>query len=430
VLRKAGRIQQSERAERGAPAATAPAPERAQWLLPDALALARPVVSALQGALPGRLVGLVGELRRGRELVSQADVLVASSDPEATREIAARMLRADLRVADGDLEGEVDGFPVSVVVVSPIDLGGQSFRRTGSPEVVLAVDVRLAERGLARMPFASERALLTAAGLADLPPECRERAEAVNLASDGQLELIRRADVTAWLHVHTTWSDGAHDLEAMVRAARKLGARVIGISDHSRSAVYARGLTAARLKEQGKAIAALNAKNPDVKVLHGVECDILADGTLDYPPDVLDRLDFVVASIHSDMSQPRATMTARVIRALKHPKVRILAHPTSRVLLSRRGVALDLDTVLAAAAADDVAVEVNANPARLDLDWRHHAQARRLGVKLALGVDAHDANALADVDYGVHILRKGLVPAGQVINTWEPERLVRWLRRG
>ena len=402
---------------------------RGQVLLPEALARTRPLLDTLQRVLPGALVGYVGDVRRGRETIQRADVLVAAAEPQAALDQAAKALGAALRVSDGELALDVDGLAVRVAVVASGDLGGESFRRTGAAEVVRAVDARLAERGRANERFASESALLAAAGLTDLPPECRETVEAVELSAAGRLAPVQRADLTAWLHLHTTWSDGEHDLEAMVLAASRLGARVVGVADHSRSAGYARGLTAQRLREQARAIAALNQRLDGVRVLHGTECDILPDGTLDFPDDVLDELDFVVASVHTVLGQPRDQMTARVLRALAHPRVRLLAHPTGRLLLAREAVDLDLEAVLAAAARHDVAVEVNANPSRLDLDWRHHALARRLGVKLAVGVDAHAAPALADVDYAVHVLRKGLVPAEQVITTWEPQRLIRWLRR-
>jgi len=415
--------------ERLARLASAALVNRGLVLLSDALEVTRPLVHALGRKLPAALVGYVGEVRRGREVVRRADLLVAAADPVSTLEKASNALGAAVRVADGELALEVDGLPVRVAVVPATDLGGETFRRTGSLEVVRAVYERLDARGVGSRPFASEAALFAAAGLPDLPPETRESAEVVRLAAEGPLRLVQRADVRAFLHLHTIWSDGVDDLETMAREAARLGARVVGVADHSRSAGYAGGLTVERLKAQGQAIAALNERLEGVRVLHGTESDILADGSLDYPDDVLASLDFVVASIHSAMNQPRAQMTARICRALAHPKVRVLAHPTARLLLTREPVDVDLEAVLAAAARHDVAVEVNANPVRLDLDWRFHARALALGVKLAIGVDAHAARGLADVDYGVHVLRKGLVPPEAVINTWEPDRLVAWLRR-
>lgn len=407
----------------------APIPASTAVLLPEALARTRPLLRLLGRTLPGALIGYVGELRRGREVIRRADVLVAVPDPASALERVAAVLGAEVRLADGELVLDVRGLPVCVAVVGPTDLGGETFRRTGSPEVVQEVELRLAERGALHRAFASEASLLAAAGLAELPPEARERAAVVRLAAEGRLDLVQRADVRAFLHVHTTWSDGQDDLATMAEEAARRGALVVGIADHSRSAGYAGGLSIARLAEQGRAIALLNQRLAGVRVLHGTECDILDDGRLDFPDRALEGLDFVVASVHTSTRQPQAQMTARICRALTHPKVRILAHPTARLLLAREPMSFDLEAVLTAAEANDVAVEVNANPARLDLDWRHHELASRLGVKLALGVDAHEAAGLSDVDYAVHIVRKGLVPPSQVINTWEPDRLIAWLHR-
>jgi len=217
--------------------------------------------------------------------------------------------------------------------------------------------------------------------------------------------------------VHSTWSDGANSLEEIARHARSLGLEYVGIADHSRSAAYAGGLSAERLAAQGEEIAALNRRGVGARLLRGVESDILADGSLDYPDEVLARLDFVVGSIHSGLRMDRTVATARVLKALKHPQLTLLGHPTGRLLLDREGYELDWPAVFSAAAAGGKVIEINAHPSRLDLDWRQVRPAIAAGVKLAVSPDAHDLEGFAHLQYGIDVARKGWARAEDVINT-------------
>ena len=222
-------------------------------------------------------------------------------------------------------------------------------------------------------------------------------------------ELVSEKDILGAVHVHTTDSDGAASLDAMADAAAALGWSLLGIADHSQAAAYAHGLDAARLRAQGEAIAARNARGGTPLVLRGTEADILADGALDLPEDV--PLDFVVASVHSSFRQSREAQTARLVRAVSRGPGTILGHPTGRLLLAREGYQVDLEAVLQAAAASGAAVEINAHPFRLDLDWRWVRRAVALGVPISVGPDAHEPAGLADVRWGVGIARKGWATA-------------------
>ncbi|HPS93193.1 MAG TPA: PHP domain-containing protein, partial [Deltaproteobacteria bacterium] len=235
--------------------------------------------------------------------------------------------------------------------------------------------------------------------------------------------LISLEDLVGTIHIHTTFSDGKSSLEDMARAAQKRGFAWIGISDHSRSAYYAGGLIESDLLKQFAEIDRLNAALGGITLLKGIESDILADGALDYPPEILSRLDFVIASVHSHMDMDAASMTERIIRAIRNPRTSILGHVTGRVLLSRQPYELDLEKVLMEAARCRVAIELNANPQRLDIDWRLIEGFVSLGGRVIIGPDAHVAGGLDDVVYGVALARKGLLTKDACLNTLQADRL-------
>ena len=215
----------------------------------------------------------------------------------------------------------------------------------------------------------TEAELFAALGLAEIAPELREDTGEIESGLRGSFPLVDLGDLTGTFHCHTDWSDGGATLEEMAEAAREAGLHYLGIADHSRAAAYARGLTIERVEAQWAAIDALNAKYGDrFRLYKGTECDILPDGTLDYPDAVLDGFEYVVASVHSSFGMPRAEMTRRIVRAVANPRVTMLGHPTGRLLLAREGYDVDLDEVIAAAAQAGTMIEINANPHRLDLD--------------------------------------------------------------
>jgi DNA polymerase (family 10) len=274
-----------------------------------------------------------------------------------------------------------------------------------------------------------EASVYRAAGLPWIPPELREGLGELEAAAAGTLPaLVARSDLQGLLHCHTTYSDGSTTIAQWADACREAGYSWIGITDHSGSAAYAGGLKAPDVPRQHAEIETVNAGLKGLRVLKGVEADILADGTLDYGPDVLDRFDFVIGSIHSRFGMSGDEMTARVLRAMDDPHMTILGHPTGRLLLSRDSYPLDMERVLARAALRGVAVEMNADPHRLDLDWRMARRARELGVTIAIGADAHSVAGMANVAVGIDVARKGWLEARTVLNTRDAEGFLAFAR--
>jgi DNA polymerase (family 10) len=236
------------------------------------------------------------------------------------------------------------------------------------------------------------------------------------------------ADMRGILHAHTTYSDGKSTLTEMAEAAVAAGASYLGITDHSVSVRYAGGLSEEDLKRQEKEIDKWNSASKSLRILKGAEVDILPDGTLDYPDRVLERLDFVIASVHTNLNMSEEEMTARVVKALRNRYVGIFAHPTGRLILQREGYRLSYEAVFKAAAEEGVVVEINANPRRLELDWREMRAAKAHGLKLAVNPDAHHVNDYLNLRYGIGIARKGWLTAEDVINTYPVERTLEVLR--
>ena len=271
----------------------------------------------------------------------------------------------------------------------------------------------------------SEEDIYTALGLPFIAPELREGLGEIDDAEAGRLTtLVEAKDIKGIFHNHTNYSDGSASLEDMVVAAKTLGYGYIGISDHSQSAFYANGLKEDRIREQHAAIEALRKKVTEIAVFKGIEADILADGMMDYPDEVLARFDFVIASVHSRFNLPEEEQTARVIKALSNPFVTMLGHATGRLLLSREGYRIDMKRVIEAAKQFGKIIEINANPHRLDLDWRMVRSAKAQGVKVSINPDAHATEGLKDVPFGVNVARKGGLAPDDVVNTLGREAIL------
>jgi DNA polymerase (family 10) len=250
-----------------------------------------------------------------------------------------------------------------------------------------------------------------------VPPELRENTGEIEAAETGVMpSLVEMKDIRGILHIHTTASDGTSSLEAVAAAARKLGMEYIGITDHSESAFYAGGLAREAILRQHEAIDEMNRQDPRFHIFKGIEADILPDGRLDYDDATLESFDFVIAAVHSHFGMSGEDMTARIMKALDNRHTTILAHPTGRLLLAREPYALDLERIIDFAASRGKVIELNANPHRLDLDWRHCKYAKRKGVRIAINPDAHHDSGLGDVRYGMHIARKGWLEAQDIIN--------------
>lgn len=354
-------------------------------------AVAAAAVEALTAA--GCRVRIAGEVRRGTEIVHRVDLVV---------------------VGVGDAPEQIDGVPVVVHRATPESFVVELVRWTADEEHLAALDAR----GFGDIETAAdEDEVYTTLGLHTPPPERREgRVPVVPLDEPAPSKLVERADLKGAHHNHTTASDGVHSLEAMREAAAAAGLEYLGINDHSQSARYAGGLLPDDVAAQVEKIAELNAEGHPVRLLTGVESDILEDGGLDYEDDVLARLDVVVASVHNRARQDADAMTVRMVRAASHPHCAIVGHPTGRLIGGRPASAYDVAVFLDACAEHGTAVEHNANPARLDLNETHLAMAKERGVKVSIAADAHSTMALAHLDYGVIIARRAGLTADDVLN--------------
>jgi DNA polymerase (family 10) len=369
-------------------------------------------------------VAVAGEARRRCELVAGPCVVAAARDPQ---EVQARVGAAGVRVT----------------VVPRAQFAAALLYATGAPAHIAqleqraaAAGIKFSREGLARddkmLPAPSEKDIYAALGLPFIEPEWREGRDEIEAAAAGRLPApLKVSDLLGILHCHTRYSDGSNTVEEMAEAVREMGFRYLGVADHSKSAFYAGGLDESEIRAQHEEIERLNTRyaREGFRIFKGIESDILADGALDYSDEVLASFDFIVASIHSHFELDEEKQTARIEKALAHPAATILGHPTGRLLRRRAGHPVNLDRVLQACAKHGVAVELNAHPERLDLDWRWHARVLELGLKVSISPDAHSLPELAHIRYGVDIARKGRLPAGSILNALDAERLAEFFRR-
>ena len=279
-------------------------------------------------------------------------------------------------------------------------------------------------------PCREEADIYRRLGLPLIPPELREGLGEIEAGQSQRLpRLITAEDVRGCFHVHSYYSDGVNALDELVAAAQQRGWDFLGLSDHSQSAFYAGGLKPPDLDRQKQEVDACRRAHPDFKLFWGVESDILSDGSLDYPDDILQGFDFVIASIHSQFNLPREAMTGRILTALAHPACTMLGHMSGRLLLAREPYEYDLEAILEFAGAHQVIVEINASPYRLDLDWRWLRRAKELGILISINPDAHSLEGLDDVNYGVITARKGWLAPEDLLNTYSPAAVAQILRR-
>jgi len=415
-----------------------------RFRLDAALVTADELAARLKQVKGIRRVVAAGSLRRRRETVGDLDILVTCTKPRAVMEHFVAYERVAQVVAQGETRSTVilnSGLQVDVRVVPEQSFGSALCYFTGSKdhnvvlrEMARAADLKLNEYGLfrgeKRIAGRSEEEVYEALGLPFIPPELRENRGEIEAARQGKLPaLIELDSIRADLQAHSTWSDGSAGIEEMTRAAKALGRTVLAITDHSKAVRIAGGLDEKRVREQKKEIEEVRRKVKGVTLLHGSEVDILEDGSLDHPRELLDELDLVVAAVHSRFEMPRKKMTDRIVRAIASGAVHILAHPTGRIIGERPPYEVDLEAVFAAAKEHKVALELNAHPARLDLSDIFLKRAKEHGVPVTINTDAHSAAQLQHMKFGIYTARRGWLERDDVLNTKTPPALERWLRR-
>ncbi|MBB5172686.1 DNA polymerase/3'-5' exonuclease PolX [Texcoconibacillus texcoconensis] len=391
---------------------------------------------------------LAGSYRRARETVKDLDFIVSTDAPASVRESLLNMGEIGEIIGQGDTKLSFtviidDDFPLSVDVrlVEDEAFATTLHHFTGSKDHnvlmrQLAKDQgeKISEYGVENVEtgevktFEDETAFFNHFGLSFIPPEVREgRDELAQFPKDSDLQLISNDDIRGDLHMHTTWSDGAHSIDEMIEACRTRGYDMMAITDHSQFLKVANGLTVERLKRQHEQVRMYNEQYEDMTIFTGIEMDILPDGSLDYDDDVLENIDFVIASIHSSFQQDRNTIQQRLETAARHPKVAMIAHPTGRLIGRRDGYDVDLDWLIDLAKETGTILECNANPNRLDLSAEWLEKAQKAGVPIAINTDAHRIEMLDHMPMGVSTAKRGWLNADSVVNTWGAERLKAWI---
>jgi DNA polymerase (family 10) len=386
-----------------------------------------------------------GSLRRMKETVGDLDLLVAAEDSAPVMEAFTNFPEVLQVIGSGKTKSSVEfnnGLRAQLWVHPPERFGTALQYATGSKdhnvrlrELSLKKDLSLSEHGFTRddeseILCATEEEVYEVLGIPWIPPETREDRGEVQAALAGELpDFIELSDIKAELHTHSTWSDGKLSIKEMAMAARDRGYKILAVTDHSPSLGITQGVTIEDFKEQRAEIDRAQEELADsILILQGSEVEIKADGTLDYPDQVLAALDIVFASLHVSLRQPREQVTQRLLNAVQNPHVDVIGHPTGRLIPDREGADLDMEAVFAAAAQTGVAMEISAHPERLDLNDIHARQAIELGIPLSINTDAHSPGELDLMHFGVATARRGWVEAEHVLNAWEPDRLLDWLR--
>ncbi|MBL7816089.1 MAG: DNA polymerase/3'-5' exonuclease PolX [Saprospiraceae bacterium] len=370
------------------------------------------VLKHIQSKLPNAKIEKVGELRRLMPVVEKIELLVVGVD--SLLQIFDNQTLTLIKENENSYFAKTeDNFPVIIYTCAIEDFGSKVFKYSASRPFLDSFVKHTVRKdsdgeGVDFKHLTTEQAVFDKAHLPFIPAELRENETIIDLAKANKLpNLIHLGDIKGVIHTHTTWSDGLHSTREMAETAQRLGYQYIGISDHSKAAFYANGLKEDRIEAQWQEIDQLNSEFFNFKILKSIECDILNDGSLDYGDDILRGFDFVIASVHTNLKMNEEKATARLIKAIENPFTHILGHPTGRLLLSREGYPIDHRKVIDACAANHVAIELNANPYRLDLDWTWIPYARERGVLISINPDAHSTTGISDIRYGVLTARKG-----------------------
>ncbi len=429
-----------------------------RFLISQVDALIGPLLDHVREVASVQRVAVAGSYRRRQETIGDVDLLVQAELPAPdVMEQFTTFASVERVVSAGETRGSVvlrSGLEVDLRIIPEISFGSALHYFTGSKEHNVALrqlaqrkGLRVNEWGVFRVPEGmdpadvtkdngeriageTEESVFEAVGMAWIPPLLRENRGEIEAAREGSLpDLVTLEDIEADLHMHSTWSDGKFSIEDMARACETRGYGYLAISDHSPALAMVQGITPEKAVDQWKEIDQVQEGLDGIKIFKSLEVDILRDGSLDMTDEVLEALDLVIISVHSLMDMDQATMTDRVITAMRHPHVDIVAHPTGRLLGRREPFQIDMDEVLRAARELDVAVEINANPNRLDLSDVQARRAKELGVKIAINTDAHSVQRLDHMSYGVDQARRAWIERDDVLNTMTVDRFREWLAR-
>jgi DNA polymerase (family 10) len=396
------------------------------FLYAKVLPFAEKTFASLKANLSQFELSFTGEFRRKYEVLQRVELI--TNTPLSTLEKAIVDLKFEfqIEIKDNSISFVDENACPFVVYSAAENFAQQLLLTTGSAHHIALLNEITTEIP----PGTDEKEIYTNLGLAYIEPELREGLNEVALAKENALPtLITFGDLKGTLHNHSTYSDGVHTLAEMARYCKEeLGLEYFGICDHSKTAVYANGLPVGRLEQQWDEIDKLNQQMAPFKIFKGIESDILSDGSLDYPDEILSKFDFVVASVHSNLKMDEEKATTRLIKAIENPYTTILGHPTGRLLLSRAGYPLDFKKIIDACAVNNVVIEINANPLRLDLDWRWHRYALEKGILLSINPDAHRTEGLLDMHYGVFVGRKGGLSADKCLNSFSLEQITAYFK--
>jgi DNA polymerase (family 10) len=387
---------------------------------------ANDLLQKIKTIFPDALIDFAGEFRRCCEIINKLVIVIGINEPSnAVKILLLSEIFGEINADEHHITGQfTNGLIVDIICVDKPEYYKELFVQTGEEEHVKAVLARITD---AINQAENEDAIYSKAGLAFISPELREGTIFIEKAANKTLpQLITYNDLKGSLHNHSTWSDGINTVEEMALYCRdELKLEYLGMCDHSKSAFYAKGLTIERVLQQQEEIDHLNKKLNGFHIFKGIESDILYDGSLDYPDEILKRFDFIVASVHSILKMDEEKATSRLIKAVENPYTTILGHPTGRLLLSRKGYPIDYKKVIDACAANNVVIEINANPLRLDLDWRWHQYALDKGVWLSINPDAHRREGFLDMHYGILAARKGGLHKEKCLNALSLEDIKR-----
>ena len=385
------------------------------------------LVEKLKERMPDVSMSLCGAIRRKDTILGQIEILLAT-DRENALQLFDGELLTKTREENNCIKGRnAEEQPVTLYLCDPAAFGSKLFRYTGHSDFLQAFINTFPGQDF--KDLSEEQQIFDQAQIQFIPPELREQEWGLQLAIDDNIpQLVTDQDIKGVLHLHTTYSDGAHTLKDMATYAKELGYEYLGLTDHSKSAFYANGLQPERVLQQMEEVDELNKELSPFKIFKGIESDILNDGSLDYETDILSRFDFIIASVHSNLRMDEEKATQRLITAVENPYTTILGHPTGRLLLSRQGYPIDHEKVIDACAANGVAIELNANPWRLDLDWTWIPYALEKGVFISINPDAHSKEGIHDIHFGVCAARKGGLEAQQCLNSKSLADFEAWLK--